>query len=424
MLKTIALKGRKTKKKLKGKSLVMTRAEFEAQQVDSRIELIQLLVPIGLMAFAEELNQEVERLAGPRYARFSGENKGYRHGTNPGTVKFLGQSVPMEVPRVRSNGKELPLTTYQQAHRGLVMNSELFRKVLYGISCRDYEAAATQIPGAIGLSKSTVSRQFVEASARQLRDFLDRDLSGDDFVAIFLDGKAFAEDMMVVALGITMGGDKKILGFVQTATENEAVLRPFLQSLLDRGFDISRGILAVTDGAKGLGSALKKVFGRQLHHQRCQWHKRENVVSYLPKTEQKAWKKRLQAAYERPSYDEAKRELLKIQAELEDLNQSAANSLAEGFEETLTLHRLGVFPVLGLSFKTTNCLESINSMAEQRCAKVDYWKNSSQKQRWLVAALTDIEPRLRRVKGWKHLGKLRAAMLYSLDEKQELEDVG
>ena len=109
---------------------------------------------------------------------------------------------------------------------------------------------------------------------------------------------------------------------------------------------------------------------------------------------------------------------------MKNLNQSAANSLAEGFEETLTLHRLGVFPVLGISFKTTNCLESINAMAEQRCAKVDYWKNSSQKQRWLVAALTDIEPRLRRVKGWRHLGKLREAMLHNIENKLPLKRVG
>ena len=424
MSKTIALNVKKTKRKLKGEPREMTRAEFDAQQVDSRIELIQMLVPIGLMAFAEELNQEVERLAGPRYDRSPGEKRVYRHGKNPGTVKFMGQSVPVKVQRVRVDGKEQPLAVYQQAHRGLVMNEELYRKVLYGLSCRDYEAASTQIPGAIGLSKSTVSRQFVEASARQLREFQERDLSGDDYVAIFLDGKTFADDMMVVALGITMVGTKKFLGIVQTATENETVLRPFLQSLLDRGLDISCGILAVTDGGKGLGSALRKVFGRHLHHQRCQWHKRENVVSYLPKAEQKAWKKRLQAAYQRPTYDEAKRELAKIHKELKNLNQSAANSLFEGLEETLTLHRLGVFPFLGLSFKTTNCLESINAMAEQRCAKVDYWKNSSQKQRWLVASLTDIEPRLRRVKGWRHLGKLREAMLHSQEEKLQLENVG
>jgi len=185
--------------------------------------------------------------------------------------------------------------------------------------------------------------------------------------------------MMVVALGITMAGDKKILGFVQTATENEAVLRPFLQSLLDRELDISRSLLAVTDGAKGSDRAPKKVFDRQFHHPQCQWHKCENVVSSLPKADQLAMRKRLQAACQKPAYSDAKRELLKIQSELEDINQSAANNLAEGLEETLTLHRLGVFPVLGLSFKTTHCLESINSIAQQGCAKVDYRKNSSQK---------------------------------------------
>lgn len=422
MLKTIALKGRKTKKKLKGKSLVMTRAEFEALQLETRIEVIKKLIPMGLMALADELNAEVDRLAGPRYSREAGTAKVHRHGTNPGTVMLEGQRVPFDVPRVRSPEGEIPLESYQKAHRGLSVNQELFTKVLYGISCRDYEAAAMQIPGAIGLSKSTVSRQFVEASAQQLRQFQERDLSCDDFIAIFLDGKAFAEDLMVVALGITMTGDKRILGFVQTSTENETVLSPFLQSLLDRGLDISRGILAITDGGKGLRAALRKVFGQNVHHQRCQWHKRENVVRYLSKAEQPAMRKRLQAAYQRPSYDEAKRELMKIHAELEDINQSAANSLAEGLEETLTLHRLGVFPVLGLSFKTTNCLESINSMAEQRCAKVDYWKNSSQKQRWLVAALTDIEPRLRRVRGWKHLGKLRVAMMTNLAANQEKEE--
>lgn len=145
------------------------------------------------------------------------------------------------------------------------MNQEWFTKRLYGISCRDFEAAAMQIPCAIGLSRSTGSRQFVEASAQPLRQFQERDLSGDDFIAIFLDGKAFAEDLMVVALGIALTGDKRILGFVQTSTENEAVLSSFLQSFLDRRLDISRGILAITDGGKGLRTALWKVFGQHGH---------------------------------------------------------------------------------------------------------------------------------------------------------------
>ena len=105
------------------------------------------------------------------------------------------------------------------------------------------------------------------------------------------------------------------------------------------------------------------------------------------------------------------------QRELEDRNQSAARILAEGLEETLALHRLGVFALLGLSFKTTNCLESINVLVEERCAKVDRWTHSKQRQRWLATALLDIEPRLRKVKGYRHLPRLREALQHALTRK-------
>ncbi len=148
--------------------------------------------------------------------------------------------------------------------------------------------------------------------------------------------------------------------------------------------------------------------------QRCQWHKRENVLSYLKKDEQSYWRKRLQKAYGQPTYDEARKELLKIHAELEEINQSAAGSLAEGLEETLTLHRLGVFTILGRSFKTTNCIESVNSMAERHCSKVSRWRDSSQKHRWLASVILDAEPRLNKVMGYRHLYKLREALLTTL----------
>ena len=161
---------------------------------------------------------------------------------------------------------------------------------------------------------------------------------------------------------------------------------------------------------KGLRSAVKKVFRDRALVHRCQWHKRENVVSYLPKSEQGDWRRRLQRAYNRPTYPEALAALEQLHGELDDRNQSAAGSLAEGLDETLTLHRLSVYAVLGRSFKTTNCLESVNALVEERCAKVDQWKNSSQRQRWLATALVDIEPRLRKVVGYRHLPKLREAL--------------
>ncbi len=160
---------------------------------------------------------------------------GRRHGSNPGTVGLAGQRVPIEVPRVRSvAGSEIPLRSYDALHGDREVNDLLLRRVLYGISCRNYEAAAESIPGAIGLSSSTVSRGFIQASATKLREFQERDLTGEDVVVLFLDGKAFADATMVVAVGVTLSGEKRFLGFVETDTENERVLTPFLRSLLER----------------------------------------------------------------------------------------------------------------------------------------------------------------------------------------------
>jgi putative transposase len=164
---------------------------------------------------------------------------------------------------------------------------------------------------------------------------------------------------------------------------------------------------------------VKKAFRKRAVVQRCQWHKRENVVSYLSKSEQTPWRKRLQGAYNRPEYEDALAALDQLHGELEERNQSAASSLAEGLEETLTLHRLGVYGVLGHSLKTTNCLESVNAVIEERCAKVDHWKNSSQRQRWLATALVEIEPRLRKVMGYRHLPKLREALKRELKIEEQ-----
>jgi transposase-like protein len=402
------------KSKILGKPEIITKDAYEGMELDSRLELIRALIPLGMSHVMEELDREVVALAGERYIRKADHGGRSRAGSNPGSVMLAGQKIPIRVPRVRSPEGEVRLESYDNLHRGCGLDERLFRQVLYGVSCRNYERAAEQIPGAIGLSSSTVSRKFVEASAQKLREFQDRDLSDLDLVALFLDGKSFADDQMVIAVGVAQDGNKHILGFVQTGTENERAISQFLSVLFERGLDVSRGLLSVIDGSKGLHAAVRKTFSGRVAVQRCQWHKRENVVSYLAKGDQKYWRGRLQRAYQRPTYDEAKRELEKIHSELGDINESAAASLAEGFDETLTLHRLGLFPLLGKSLKTTNIIESINAQAEERCGKVDCWKNSSQKQRWLAAALLDIEPRLRRLSGYRHLPALREALMREL----------
>ena len=333
---------KRKKSRVLGEVEVLSREEYSGLELDSKVEMIRALIPLGLMHVEELLDEEVKALAGERYARKEATLRGRRHGSNPGTVGLGGQRVPVRVPRVRSvAGGEIPLRSYEELSPDGAVNELLLRRVLYGISCRNYESAAEAISGAIGLSSSTVSRGFVQASGAKLREMQERDLSAEDVVAIFLDGKMFADATMVVALGITITGDKRFLGFVETSTENEQVLTPFLRSLMERGLDISEGVLVIVDGGKGLRAAVKRAFGNRARVQRCQWHKRENVVSYLSKTEQAAWRRRLQRAYERPEYNQARAALDKLHGELEERNQSAAASLEEGLEETLTLHRLG-----------------------------------------------------------------------------------
>ena len=385
------------------------------------LALIQALVPLGLQAVGAALQAEVARLAGPRYSRTGRQPGHVRWGQERGSVYLLDQKLPITYPRVRDRGRdqEVPLATYQALQTPRQADTGLFRKVLLGLSCRNYAACAEAVPEAFGLSALTVSRRFIRASARRLRALQERRLDSYDFVALVLDGKRCAEDEFVIALGITLTGEKVLLGFVQTATENEPVCAAFLRELVERGLRADQGLLCVIDGAKGLRKALQTVFGAQAVVQRCQWHKRKNVVEYLPPGQQAPWTRKLQAAYECPTYAAAKAALGRRRQELRGLNESAVKSLDEGSEETLTLHRLGVFRELGTSFKTTNCLESINALVGQRTDKVDRWRTSDQKQRWFAAALLDIEPRLRRVKGYRALLLLRAALQREITTRTE-----
>jgi transposase-like protein len=336
-------------------------------------------------------------------------------------VYLADQRVPVAVPRVRDRGRqvELPLRTYQQLQQPRALDEGLFRRVLAGVACREYAACAEAVPEALGLSRSSVSRRFVRASARRLQALQERSLAEERWVALLLDGKTFADDALVIAVGITLQGDKRILGLVQTATENQRVCAAFLRALGERGFQAADGLLVVLDGAKGLRAAVAEVFGGGAQVQRCQWHKRENVVRHLPRAHQATWRRKLQGAYEQPTYAQAKRALQRLTAELRLVNVSAAQSLAEGLEETLTLHRLGLFRELGASLKTTNTLESIMAQVEQRTGKVDHWRTSEQKQRWCAAALLAIEPRLRKVKGYRHLPRLAEALRGATRQHQD-----
>ena len=396
---------------------VAPEAVGQVEDLDGRIEAIQWLIPLGLKAVTEELQRAVVELAGPRYERKGSDQPLRRWGSQPGSVYLGDQKLPVDVPRVRNVGSdtEVPLRAYQALQTPRQIDEGLLLRMLKGIATRNYEACADTVPEAFGLSRSSVSRRYVKGSARKLAEFQERSLEGYDLVALFLDGKSFADEEIIIALGVTLDGQKIPLGFVQAATENERVCRRFLSDLVERGLQYEAGLLVVIDGGKGL---YKSVLKGHACVQRCQYHKRQNVVSYLPKSEQARIRRKMEAAYGKPTYAAAKAALDALKPGLKLMNQSALSSLEKGFEETLTLHRLGLMPMLKDSFRTTNCIENVNSLLAQVTHNVRRWTNSSQRHRWVATALLDIEPRLRRVRGFHHLPMLRQAIQAELGTKQ------
>jgi putative transposase len=391
---------------------------MQSQSIDMQVILTQELIPIALIHVQSVLEDEVTQLTGRKYQR-NDKRDCCRWGKQGGSVYLADQKVPIDVPRVRTRKEkgEIKLKTYEGLKSPHRLNESSFKKVLYGISCRRYGEASRTIPEAFGLSASTVSRKYIKESERKLKELQERRFDNYDIVAILIDGKVFQDDELIVALGITITGEKVVLGFVQSGGENASVCREFLENLLERGLRIDNGVLCVVDGSKGLIKGVKSAFGNKVLIQRCHWHKRENVISYLPKKKQESIRKELQCAFNMPVYETAVDAINKVREKLVPINESAVRSLDEGIEEVLTLHKLGMFEKVGKSLKTTNCIESLFSCVGQKTDKVDCWRNSNQKQRWLAASLLDIEPRLNKIKGCRYLPELREVIKKELSEK-------
>jgi len=390
------------------------------QPIDVKLQLLQHHAQMARLLAGEILEDEVELLAGERYSRDKPHDGRYsRWGTNTGSIRIDGERVPIDVPRVRDTeaDEERPLHSYRsmkQADAG----KQLTESILLGLAQGDYERVASQFIDGFGLSQSSVSRRFQERAEQALNEFENQSLTTDNFLALWIDGKHVAGEQMIVCMGVTEAGYKKVLGFTQATTENARPIIEMLRDLIDRGLTFKDGILCVIDGAKGLRKALHEVFGACVQVQRCQWHKRENMVSYLPKADQFAWRKKLQRAYQEPTYEAAKERLLGLHAELEPINRKAAASLREGLEQTLTLHRLGLFEELGRNLKTTNGIENLMGQVAQRIDKVKRWHHSPQRHRWMALALLEAESRMRRITGYANLPKLKTALKEAIPDRE------
>ncbi|NBB87557.1 MAG: IS256 family transposase [Bacteroidetes bacterium] len=390
------------------------------EPIEVKLHLLQHYAEMARLLAAEIMDEEVETLAGERYSRDKPCGGRYRRwGRNPGSICVDGERVPVDVPRVRDveAGVERPLQSYRSMKEAAPPGG-LAEAILLGLSQGDYERVAGQFIDGFGLSQSSVSRRFQQRAEQALQEFEGRPLEEENFLALWIDGKHVAGEQMIISVGVTEKGHKRVLGFTQATTERAEPIKELLRELIERGLSFDEGILCVVDGGRGVRKAIDDVFGRRARVQRCQWHKRENVVSYLPKADQKTWRSKLQRAYQEPSYEAAKARLMELKAELEPINRRAARSLMEGLEETLTLHRLGLFEELGRSLKTTNCIENLNGQVERRLGNVKRWHHSPQRHRWMALALLEAETRMRRLTGYRHLSTLKRALKDAIPDRE------
>lgn len=386
---------------------------FKEQPIEIQMELFSHMTEISKLIANQFFQDEVHQKAGSSYEHVSREEQKYsRWGSNPGSIKIGEERVKMQIPRLYNTetNKTEGLENYKKLREIETPADELVRKIIFGLSEKNYGEVAKTTIGSFGLSQSTVSRQFIEESKKSLEEFENRDLGKYDFIGLVIDGKYLQREQVVIALGITIDGIKIPLGFIHTTTEDNLSIKGLLKDLIRRNFSFTEGIFTITDGSTGLIKAVKETFGKYAVSQRCVWHKRENVVSYLPKDIQKHYRGKLQRAYNEPEYEVAKRKLYEIRIELEKINRSAANSLDEGLEETLTLHKLGLVEELGKSLMTSNTIESLNSQISKYAGKVTRWSSSNMRGRWIAVSLMQIEKRLNRIVGHDKLNLLRIAI--------------
>jgi len=350
--------------------------DIEGLMNSLRVEIQSLAVSARTVMIEAIMDSESEQLAGKRYSR---ETEVDRWGTESGYVILGGQKVRVRRPRLRNKQKqEVRLTSYEQFQNEGPRREWVFNRLVSGVSSRNYARTVEEFGEGYGISKSVISRKVVEATAEKLKELCERDLSKLDVCVLVLDGIHVEKTVEIVALGAETSEKKHILGMPQGATRNSVVCKELLQDIQTRGLQTGRPMLVLLDGAKALRWAVEETFGARGIVQRCQLHKRRNVLQRLPKRYQAEYDRKISTAHGMRSHDDARKELGSIILELDRLNESAANSLREGLEETLTVHQLKLPDTLRKHFFSTNLIESAFSQGVSVTNNVKRWRSNSQ----------------------------------------------
>jgi transposase-like protein len=373
-----------------------------------RLNLLRFVIQEGMKAVDELLEQDREALCGPVRAK-GPPGAPVRWGYTDGRLVMGGQRVLVRKPRVRSNGEEVELPSWEQFADEDPMTERALEQMTLGVSTRSYERSVEELPeelDAHGASKSAVSRRFVAITQRKLDEWLTRDLQALRIVAIMIDGIVIDERTVLVALGIDTEGTKHPLGLWLGATENARACGELLDDLIERNLDPQGAYLFVIDGSKALRKAIRDRFGARGLVQRCQEHKRRNVLDVLPKELHASVSKQMRDAYRGKSKATAKGRLLQLANHLQGDHPDAAASLKEGLDETLTLKGLGLGDSLERTLSTTNPIENLNGTIRRVAKRVKRWKSGTMIKRWVGAGILEAQRGFRKLRGHKKMPEL------------------
>jgi transposase-like protein len=372
-----------------------------------------LCIDAGKAVLGAMMEAERTVLCGPKGSP-DATRTAYRGGHTRSQVVLGGRRIVIARPRARAvDTGELNLPTFAWAAHSDPLNRATLSAIAAGVSTRRYERTLDPLPAdeeQSAVSKSAVSRRFVALSSAQLAEWLSRRLDAIDLPVVMIDGIHFRDRVVLIALGFDSQGKKHVLGIREGSTEKTQVVKALLSELIDRGLDADRMRLWVIDGAKALRRGITEIFGTSALVQRCQVHKRRNVIEHLPDEMHASVGRAMADAWASNSVALAKRQLERLAGSLAKDHPGAAASLREGLDETLTLIGLGLDEALYRTFSTTNPIENLNGSIAQFTANVKRWRDGQMVLRWIGAALTDASRRFRAVRGYRDMKRLLAAL--------------
>ena len=375
----------------------------------SRLAVDEMVDVMGQAVVEAVLSLSAISVAGERHQGQAG-GAVRRHGRQGGVVRLSERKLRVKRPRLRrKGGGEVPVPAYEAMRGSNRLGARMLEILMRGVSTRNYRRVLPEMAETVGVSKSAVSREFVEASAEELRSLAERNFKDTDLLVLYIDGLRFGGYLVVVAVGVDSRGGKHVLGLAEGCTENATVCKDLLAALVERGVDSKKRYLFVIDGSKALRKAIDEVFGQRNPVQRCRNHKVENVCDYLPKELKPEVKALMRAAYQMESEAGLKR--LNKQADwLRVEYPSAAESLLEGLEETFTINRMDLSTSLRRCLGTTNLIENPHSAARRRTGRVTNSQDGGMVLRWAASAFLDAEKNFRRIMGYKDLWMLEVAL--------------